>query len=106
MMSDLNRVLRTSMIELTGDNMYPNRYVCSVLEEMRTQLKGLDIHTIDRYKSITLMMIEEAQSMVNRMEAAIEDKGDVNKMLKKRSKLHREIEKLKEEKETLEEAKE
>jgi chaperonin cofactor prefoldin len=49
------------------------------------------------------MMIEEAQSMVNRMEAAIEDKQDVNKMLKERSKLHKEIAKLKEEKESLEE---
>jgi hypothetical protein len=89
-----------------GSVMYPNRYVCSVLEEMRTQLKGLDIHSIDRYKSITLMMIEEAQSMVNRMEAAIEDKSDINKMLKKRSKLHKEVEKLKAEKEKLEEEKE
>lgn len=89
--------------QLKENTIYPNRYVCSVLEEMRTQLKSLDIHTVDRYKSITLMMIEEAQSMVNRMEAAIEDKQDINKMLKKRSKLHKEIAKLREEKETLEE---
>ena len=41
------------------------------------------------------MMIEEAQSMVNRMEASLEDGGDVKKMLDKRSSLSREVKELK-----------
>lgn len=104
-MTNIIRMCDDIMHELTGVDMYPNRYVCSVLEEMRKQLVGLDIHSIDRYKSITLMMIEETQSMVNRMEAAIEDKQDVAKMAIKRSSLYREIAKLKAEKEKLEEEK-
>ena len=74
---------------------YPNRYMCSALEEMRTILTKLDIHSIDRYKSLMAIMIEEVQTMGNRMEASLEDKGDVRKLTEKRAKLRREVEKLK-----------
>lgn len=62
---------------------------------MRSQLEKLDVHSLERYKSVHAMMIEEAQSMVNRMEASLEDGGDVKKMLDKRSELSREIKTLK-----------
>ena len=73
---------------------YPNRFVCTVLEEMREQLKKLDVHSLDRYKSIHAMMIEEAQSMVNRMEASLEDQRDVRKLTDKRHELRKEVRKL------------
>ncbi len=71
-----------------------NRYVCSVIEEMRDQLKYLDYHSLERYKSITSMMLEEMQTLVNRMESALEDWADYEKMLSKRKKLKKSIKKL------------
>lgn len=58
----------------------PNRYVCSVLDEMRKQLDALKWSNVSRYKSITSLMIEEAQTMVNRMEAGLEDAGDLERL--------------------------
>lgn len=83
-------------------NYYPNRVVCSVLEEMRDALKILDRYNIKTYRSIMNMLIEETQSMVNRMEASIHDKNDVEDMIEKRRELKREIKKLKAEKVKLE----
>lgn len=71
-----------------------NRYVCSVLDEMRDQLKHLDVQNVDRYRSITAMMIEEVQTLVNRMESALGDQNDYERMLVKRSKLKKQIKKL------------
>ena len=44
----------------------PSRYICSVLDEMRTAIK---IYRPD----LVIGLIEEAQSLVNRMEARLED---------------------------------
>ena len=85
--------------------MGPNRYVCSVLEEMRELLKKLDKHSIGRYKSVQAMMIEEAQTMVNRMEASLYDKSDISKATEKRAELQREVRKLKSDLKLLKEAK-
>lgn len=49
-----------------------NRYVCDVLEEMRVQLKLRILN-----KDVMLSLIEEAQVMVNRMEAALGDQKDL-----------------------------
>lgn len=81
--------------------MYPNRLVCSVLEEMRKQLEQLDEHNIDRYKSIHAMMIEEAQTMVNRMEEGLENGEDITRLQKKRNELNKEVNTLKEERDKL-----
>ena len=43
-----------------------NRYVCDVLEEMRTSVKTLNFAMIPS-------LIEEVQTMANRMEMALED---------------------------------
>lgn len=88
----------------------PNRYVCSVLDEMRDslkQLKNLEEHCngtsgtgafiwtiISRYMCLNALLIEEAQTMVNRMESAIEDWGDVEKAKEDRSKLKKELKDL------------
>jgi len=70
---------------------------------MRKQLKILDEDSLPRFKSVHAMMIEEVQTMVNRMEASLEDQRDVRKLTDKRSKLRREVRELKREKEELEE---
>lgn len=58
----------------------PNRYMCSALDEMRDQLKLLSEFNIDRYKSITAMLIEEIQTMGNRMEAHLHDKAQLESL--------------------------
>ena len=76
----------------------PNRYICSVLDEMREA---------DKSKNYSYMrgLIEEAQVLVNRMEAALYDKKDLvrahdecKKVKAKKEKLEQEIEKLEERK--------
>ena len=47
-----------------------NRYVCDVLEEMRTSVKTLNFAMIPS-------LIEEVQTMANRMEMALSDMKDL-----------------------------
>jgi hypothetical protein len=77
---------------------YANRVVCNVLEEMRESLKLLDELNIKNYRSVMAMLIEETQSMVNRMEAAIGNKNDIEEMIVIRRELKKQIKKLKESK--------
>lgn len=51
---------------------YPNRYFCSVLDEMR------EAHKANNY-SYFGGLIEELQVLGNRMEAALEDQKDYNR---------------------------
>ena len=71
-----------------------NRYLCSILDEMRTTVKTLNF-------GMLLGLIEEVQTTGNRMEAALEDKQDagflrdeIHNLKRERTKLKREIEKL------------
>ena len=71
-----------------------NRYLCDVLEEMRTTTKTLNF-------GMLLGLIEEVQTAGNRMEAALEDKRDagdlrdeIHNLKRERMKLKKEIEKL------------
>lgn len=82
--------------------MSPNRYMCSALDEMRAQVKLLTPANMQRYISITSMLIEEIQTMGNRMEGHLEDMGDIDKMLQKRKELKNEIRDLKMKKADLE----
>jgi hypothetical protein len=66
-----------------------NRYVCDVLREMRT------CHETRNYTYLP-SLIEEAQVLVNRMEAALHDTKDLKH-------LHAEIKKKKKELEELQE---
>jgi len=66
----------------------PSRYVCSVFEEMRTCIKTLNF-------ALFPSLIEEAQIMVNRMEAKIYTIKDFEH-------LERQIKELKKEKQKLE----
>ena len=71
--------------------MYPNRYLCSVLDEMRSCWKTRNFSGMKG-------LIEEAQSMGNRMEAALDDVKDVKRMREERSELHDELKELRKEK--------
>lgn len=66
---------------------YPNRTICDVLKEMRACCKTLNFSSL-------IGLIEEAQSMGNRMEAALEDKRDVKTFQEERSKLIKELKEL------------
>ena len=73
---------------------YPHRYLCSVLEEMR---KSYETYNFAVMKSL----IEEAQTLGNRMEAALDQKRDYYKLRneckeleKKRDKLKKQVAKL------------
>lgn len=78
--------------------MYLNRTLCDVLREMRDLLEPLDKINIDKYKSITKMLIEEAQSMGNRMEAALSDIRDINTLHERRKELKQAVKALKKQK--------
>ena len=66
---------------------YPNRTVCEMLNEMRK------MHETRNYAGL-LSLIEEVQLAVNRMEAGLGDKRDCSEWAALRSKLKREILKL------------
>ena len=60
--------------------MIPNRTVCSVLNEMRKCCKTSNF-------SYLLGLIEEVQSMANRMEAALWDQNEIKDLRKEIKKL-------------------
>lgn len=66
---------------------YVNRTLCNVLEEMRKCYET-------RNFSPLAGLIEEAQSMGNRMEAGLSDKSDLNEWREERAKLKKEMLKL------------
>ena len=66
---------------------FPNRYVCGVLDEMRS---------CDKTKNYApmLSLIEEVQIMANRMEAALDDSKDYKRMIEDKKDLKAELKKL------------
>ena len=54
--------------------MKPSRYACSVLEETRAAVKNLNHLTLPLAKRHLSTLIEEMQTVVNRMESGLEDK--------------------------------
>lgn len=66
---------------------YPNRTLCSVLEEMRQALKNKHLRHLPG-------LIEEAQTYANRMEAALEDWRDVRIYTERKGKLKKKIKDL------------
>ena len=73
----------------------PNRTICDVLKEMRTANETRNFAYI-------LPLIEEVQSMANRMESALYDKSDIKYSREEMKKLQAKIKKLKLKKEELE----
>lgn len=86
---------QTTKAELLGTimrwNFGPNRYICSVLDEMRTCNKTRNYAPLES-------LIEEAQILANRMEAALDDYGDYERMKKAKKELKAELKKLQEKK--------
>jgi len=74
----------------------PNRYLCDVFKDMRAALEKLRIDMIPG-------LIEEAQIFGNRMEARLDDQYDLKRLLEDKSKLNHELNKLRAERQALEE---
>ena len=75
-----------------GTILMANRYLCDILEEMRTTTKTLNF-------GMLLGLIEEVQTTGNRMEAALDDKRDaewireeIHTLKRERTKIKKEIE--------------
>jgi len=62
-----------------GIEVDPNRYACTVLEEARAALAKLNWVTMAFSKRHLATLLEELQTIVNRMEAGLEDKADYNR---------------------------
>ena len=56
--------------------MDPNRYACTVLDEARAALERLNWVTLAYCKRHLATLLEELQTIVNRMESALTDKHD------------------------------
>jgi uncharacterized protein Yka (UPF0111/DUF47 family) len=64
-------------------------------------LKILDHNNIDKYKSSQAMLIEETQTLVNRMEAGLEDQRDLRMAHEEIKKLKKEIKELEDKRDSL-----
>jgi chromosome segregation ATPase len=64
-----------------------NRYLCDVLEDMRRCIKSLNFSPLKG-------LVEEAQAMAGRMEAALGDQKDLLRLQDELSKARREYRKL------------
>lgn len=78
-----------------------NRYVCTVLEEFRGSLGRLNWFTLPVVKRHLQALVEEIQTMVNRMEAGLYDKMDYEKVRELSKKTEAKLEELTEEKKNL-----
>jgi cell shape-determining protein MreC len=76
----------------------PNRYVCTVLDEMRSCFNSRNFAYLES-------LIEEVQVMVNRMEAHLRDAKDIDWLQKEKRELKREIKELEQKKQELEDGK-
>lgn len=77
-------------------NSIPSRTICAVLEEMRACYKTRNFAALAG-------LVEEVQSLANRMESGLEDQHDVERLRDQKGKLKAEIKKLEKQKELLDE---
>jgi uncharacterized protein Yka (UPF0111/DUF47 family) len=70
-----------------------NRWVCAMLDEMRK------LHECRNYSGL-LGLIEEVQTAVNRMEAALQDQKDIEWKHKELRRLKKEIKELEKQKDS------
>ena len=73
---------------------YPNRYICSVLTEMRACYKTRNFAPL-------LGLIEEAQTLANRMEAHLDQAKEYFELRDKCRELKKELDALEKEKKSL-----
>lgn len=80
----------------------PHRYVCTALEELRECHKLLDENSNKEVKGVVALLrwhkglIEEIQTLVNRMEATLYDRSDWYDYHKQAKKLKKDINLMKE----------
>lgn len=79
----------------------PNRYICTVLEDMRRLLSVMKWYNFHKTKSTMAILVEDAQALANRMEAGLEDAADHGYNQLKFYKLKKEIRALQREKHSL-----
>jgi len=70
--------------------MLPNRFLCTVLDEMRTCIKTLNFSYLES-------LVEEAQLLANRMECKLEDLDDHERLREDISALNKQKQKLRNE---------
>jgi len=81
----------------------PNRYLCSVLDEMRKHVEKVSVFNLFQYKRSMAMLIEEAQTLANRMETGLSDWSDVRRAHKEIKELKAEIKLLESKRDSLKE---
>lgn len=79
----------------------PNRYLCSVLDEMRSHVEHVSIFNLFRYKKSMSMLIEEAQTLANRMECGLTDWADIRRAHKELKGLKKEVEELEQKRDSI-----
>ncbi len=86
--SKLRKKLEESIgYEKSGGHFYNNRVMCDVLSEMR------ECHNTRNYAALQ-GLIEEVQSMANRMEAGLRDVKDLRELSEELSERRRQLKKL------------
>lgn len=101
----MNTILTSTQI-IGGNMSYwagPNRYLCSVLDEMRKHLDNISVFNLFKYKRSMAMLIEEAQTLANRMESGLSDWSDIRSAHKEIKKLKKEIKELESKRDSLKE---
>lgn len=86
----------TELSEVLG-MFWINRTMCDVLEEMRKLNDKLNSGVVSQHKKTMAYLIEEVQSMGNRMEASIQNKGDIESIDEEIREKRKELKKLKQE---------
>ena len=72
---------------------FPSRYICTVFDEMRTA------HKNHNYSYLT-SLIDEANLLASRMEAALEDIRDLEDLRQKRKELKKELQEYQDKKDS------
>ncbi len=80
MSDNCNHPHQTIISTQDGIEMDPSRYACTVLEESRAALEKLNWTTLRYSKRHLATLLEELQTIVNRMEAGLTDKADYNRV--------------------------
>lgn len=72
----------------------PHRYVCTVIDELRALNKKVNLWTYHRNRATFALLLEELQTYVNRMEAALDYQKDIVQLHDERKALFKEIKDL------------
>lgn len=74
---------------------FPHRTICDAIEDCRRQNNNLDEYNYYRVQSNLKVLLEEIQSLANRMEAGLYYTQDLDKLHAKRKTLRLQVKELK-----------